>query len=138
MTNRPMMVEEPILIKAYEIDSMGIVSNIVYIKWFEDLRHTFLNKYYPYKEMMKSGISPILVKTEAQYKSPLRITDSPVGRSWVSKLGTVKWEIMIEICTGDTVHCTGRQMGCFFDIEKNAPTTTPKVLMGAYMKESAE
>ena len=138
MTERPMMVEEQILVKAYEIDSMGIVSNIVYIKWFEDLRHTFLNKYYPYKEMMKTGISPILVKTEAQYKSPIKITDSPVGRSWVSSLGKVRWEIIIEICSGDTVHCIGKQMGCFFDIAKNEPTTTPKVLLEAYKKETSE
>ncbi len=137
MTGRPMMIEEQIMVKAYEIDSMGIVSNIVYIKWFEDLRHAFLNKYYPYKEMMKQKISPILVRTEAQYKHPLTITDSPFARSWISRLGKVKWEMMIEIFSGDTLCCTGRQTGCFFDIEKNRPTTTPKVLLDAYTAETS-
>ena len=137
MNQRPMMVEVPILVKAYEIDSMGIVSNIVYIKWFEDLRHVFLNKYYPYKEMMKTGISPILVRTEADYKSPIRITDSPMGRSFVSHLGKVKWEIMTEIYSGNTIHCIGRQKGCFFDINNNTPTSTPKVLLDAYAEETS-
>ena len=69
------VVEKGIQIKSYEIDAMGIVSNITYVKWFEDIRHDFLNVYYPYDEMMKTGISPMLMKTEVEYKLPLTIQD---------------------------------------------------------------
>ena len=37
----------------YDIDAMGIVSNIVYIRWFEDLRTIILNEYMTFSEMMK-------------------------------------------------------------------------------------
>ncbi len=135
---KPMMIESEFMIKAYEIDSVGIVSNIVYIKWFEDLRHIFMDKYYPYKEMMKQKVSPVLVKTEAVYKAPLTITDSPLGRCWMTKLGNTKWEMHIEIVCGDTVHCTGIQSGCFYDVEKKYPTRTPGQLVEAYKKQGAK
>jgi acyl-CoA thioester hydrolase len=138
MQNRPMLTQQDIMIKAYEIDSVGIVSNIVYIKWFEDLRHVFLAKYYPYREMMQSGISPMLVKTEADYKAPLTITDMPTVRSWVSKMGKVKWEITIEVFSGDTVYCVGRQLGCFYDINNQCVTHIPERLKGAYEQEISE
>jgi len=135
---KPMMIEAPIMIKAYEVDCVGIVSNIVYIKWFEDMRHYFLDKYYPYKDMMKNYVSPVLIATKAEYKAPLYITDSPIARSWVEKMGKVKWEMHIEIVCGDKVCCTGIQNGCFFDVQENAPTRTPSVLLDAYNKERME
>lgn len=138
MIERPMMIDETIKIKAYEIDSMGIVSNIVYVKWFEDLRHVFLDKYYPYNEMMESKISPMLIKTEVEYKTPLTIFDNPMGRSWVSKMGKMKWEITYEIYSGDTIHSIGKQTGCFFDLERKRPTKVPERMTFAYNKEIAE
>ena len=136
--DKPMMIEAQIMVKAYEVDCVGIVSNIVYIKWFEDMRHYFMDKYYPYREMMQNNVSPVLVKTQAEYKVPLTITDRPIGRCWMEKLGKVKWEMRIEIISGGTVCCAGIQNGCFFDIERNQPTSTPKVLLDAYNKERAE
>ena len=35
---RQLIAEKEITINAYDIDARGIVSNIVYIRWFEDLR----------------------------------------------------------------------------------------------------
>jgi len=132
---RPMLIENDIYIKAYEIDSMGIVSNIVYIKWFEDLRHLFLAKYYPYKEMMKEMKSPMLMKTEVEYKKPLTIMDSPVGKLWIGKFGRTKWEMNFEISVGDVIHCTGKQTGCFYDIANNTPTSFPDWFLKIYDKE---
>ncbi len=133
--NKPMHTEFEFIVKAYEIDVVGIVSNIVYIKWFEDLRHAFLQKYYPFYEMVGDGVSPVLMKTEAEYKAPLRIDDHPVGRCWVSKMKGARWEIDIEICTGDKVNCIGKQKGCFYNIEDGMPARVPKRLMDAYEKE---
>lgn len=131
-----MLVEKEISIKAYEIDSMGIVSNIVYIKWFEDLRHACLGKYYPYQDMMKENKSPMLMRTEVDYKKPLNILDNPTGKIWVSKLGHTKWEMSFEISVGNTIHCQGKQIGCFFDIERNKVTSFPDWFIEIFQKEN--
>lgn len=134
MDNRKMLVEKEITINAYDIDAVGIVSNIVYVRWFEDLRFAFLDKYYPYQEMMQSKITPILLKTEVEYKKALTLFDKPVGRCWLERIGKTKWEMGLEIVTGDTVHCIGKQSGCFYDLNRNRPTKVPERFLEVYEK----
>ena len=81
-----LVVENDIEVNGYDIDAMGIMKCIVYIRWFEDLRTIFINQYMNYSEMMKQGISPILMKTEVEYKVPITIHDKPVGRCWFMKV----------------------------------------------------
>lgn len=135
MNNRKMLVEKEFKINMYDIDAMGIVNNIVYIRWFEDLRFAFLDTYYPYTEMIKSNISPILMKTESQYKTALTIFDNPIGRGWVVHLGKSRWEMEFEIISGEKIHCIGKQSGCFYDLEKKKPTLIPHRLIDQYNNE---
>jgi acyl-CoA thioester hydrolase len=132
---RPMCVEIDIRIKAYEIDAMGIVSNIIYVKWVEDLRHLVLEKYYPYTDMMREKKSPILIKTEIEYKKPFTILDVPKGKLWFSKLDKMRWEINFEFGLNDVVHCKGKQFGCFFDLDKNKITSMPEWFVDIFRKE---
>ena len=125
---KKLIVEKQIRINAYDINAMGIVSNIVYVRWFEDLRMTFLDAYYPLDEMMTIKISPILMKTEAEYKAPLTIFDKPVGKCWLVNTSEMRWEMEFEISTDNKIHCIGNQKGCFFDLEKKRPTKIPEQL----------
>lgn len=137
-TKRTLQISLDISIKAYEVDVMGIVSNIVYVKWFEDMRHIFLDQFYTYKEMMTIGHSPILTKTEVEYKTPLTIFDQPTGYAWMEDLGSSKWVMAFEIRSGETVHCIGRQSGCFYDINRKRPIAWPKYVLDLYQSELAK
>ena len=131
-----MLIETEIRIKAYEIDAMGVVSNIEYVRYFEDLRHLFLDRYYPYSEMMKKHVSPVLMNTNIHYQIPLTIHDRPVGRCWVTKMKMAKWEFTFEIESPAGIHCIGTQKGGFFDIQANRPIRCPESLMEAYRREA--
>lgn len=130
-----MLIEKKLSVQAYDIDAMGIVSNIVYVRWFEDLRMEFLNATYPLREMMKSDISPILMHTEVDYLLPLTIFDRPIGRCRLEKMGNSSWEMAFEIIVGDTVHCKGKQRGCFFDLKKKKVARIPEQLRAAIAEE---
>ncbi|MER2030573.1 MAG: thioesterase family protein [Solibacillus sp.] len=130
-----LLAEQPIHINAYDIDAMGIVSNIVYVRWFEDLRMAFLNEHYPLAEMMAVQISPILMKTEIEYKAPLTIFDKPLGRCWMVKVGQSSWEMELEITTEKHTHCIGKQSGCFFDLEKKKVAKIPEPLKKLFEME---
>ena len=136
MNKQPLIVSD-IRIKAYEVDAMGIVSNIVYIKWFEDLRHLMLDRFYPYQDMMKEGKSPILIKTEVEYKKPLTIMDEPVGRLWFSLKGRSRWEIHFEICVDNIVYCTGKQSGYYYDMLRRKPTAFPEWFINKFKEENS-
>ena len=71
-----------------------------------------------YSEMMTQGISPILMKTEVDYKVPVTIHDRPRARCWMIKASKMKWIFKFEIATNEKVHCIGYQTGGFYDLEK--------------------
>ena len=134
-----MLLEMPIKVNGYDIDVMGIVSNIVYVRWFEDLRHHFLDTYWPYEEMLEKGQSPVLAKTEVQYKYPLTIQDKPVvGRVWVNNFGRAKWDMGFEIANANRIFCIGMQMGYIFDLNRKKPIPMPEELVAKYEKSKSE
>lgn len=133
--NKPLYLELPIRVNAYDVDAMGFVSNIVYIRWFEDMRMNFLDKYYPYKEMIKSNQSPVLAKTEIEYKKGLTIHDHVIGKSWAHLMGPIKWEMEFLIESEQGVHCAGRQYGYYIDIVKKRPIKIPPPLVEAFEKD---
>lgn len=132
---RLMLIELPIQVSGYDIDVMGIVSNIVYVRWFEDLRWQFLEKYYPFEDIYRSGLSPILSHTEVEYKAPLTVFDAPVGRCWVTALRKSRWEMAFELEVNGKIHTTGRQCGYFFDLERKRPARIPQRLLSAFEQE---
>ncbi|MCF8308160.1 MAG: acyl-CoA thioesterase [Bacteroidales bacterium] len=127
-----MQVELPIKIYGYDIDVMGIVHNIVYIKWFEHLRQEFLDQYWPLEHMLQQDQSPILQKTQVEYKKPLTIYDKPTGILWVSKIKRVRWAVDIEIVQNGQIYCTGQQSGFFYDLKEKQPVLMPKALVNMY------
>lgn len=141
MTNRDkgvpriMYCETPIQIHSYHIDSMNIVHNSIYVKWFEEVRMVFLDKYYPYVNMLEKNYSPVIASTELNYKYPLRMFDKPIGKAWVEKFTRAKWILNFEIVTEDKVHCIGRQVGYMVDLTRLKPVPMPEELMAQYEKE---
>ena len=119
-------------VPAYDIDAMGIVSNIVYVRWFEDLRTAFLEKYHPLRVMLAAGVTPILAHTDIHYRWPITIQDQPTGEAWIETMGRSKWQIGFEIRAGEKVCCTGTQEGIFVDLATRRPVPAPAELIAAY------
>ena len=128
MTQKPLLIEMPIKINFYDIDAMGIVSNIVYVRWLEDLRTKFLDVYFPLPDLLKEGITPILRETHVDYKRPLTIFDQPKGQLWISELHRGRWVIEQEIYCGDKLHCKALQRGYFVNLQTKRPVPVPEKL----------
>ena len=129
-----LLVEHPIRVFPYDIDGMFVVSNTVYIKWFEQLRTYFLDKYLPFETIMAQRISPVLQKTIVEYKRPITIHDSPIGKVWIQHLGRAKWQCNFEIWVGEKLHTTGEQYGYFYHIDRKRVVPVPEELTIAYEK----
>ena len=71
--------EQPLPIRTYDIDFAGIVSNIVFIRWLEDLRLALLDRAYPLTRALAEDVAPILLATRINYRRP--VTTSPSIRS---------------------------------------------------------
>jgi acyl-CoA thioester hydrolase len=137
-TIRALQVDMSFAVRAYDIDAMGIVSNIVYVRWFEDLRTEFLERVLPLREILASGTAPILAHTDIHYRSPITIQDQPVGCVWVEILGRAKWRLGFEIKAGGRICCTGSQEGLFISLTTRKPVPVPSRLADAYAAQQIE
>lgn len=128
MPKRPFLITLPITVKTYDIDFANIVHNAVYIRWLEDLRTQVLADYYSIEEMIADGISPILIRTEIDYRVPVRFGDKLVGQMWVSNLERTRWTILTEMHVGDTLTTTARQVGYLANMKNGRPIRIPNRL----------
>ncbi|MBK8984710.1 MAG: acyl-CoA thioesterase [Chloroflexi bacterium] len=127
-TIRPFLIQLPIQVKTYDIDFANIVHNAVYIRWLEDLRTAMLADYYAIEQMLADGLTPILTKTEIEYRRPVRFGDAVLGRMWLADLGRTRWTVQSEICVGEIVAAASQQTGYFAELGNGRATRVPAQL----------
>jgi acyl-CoA thioester hydrolase len=124
--NRPFFTQLTLVVKTYDIDFANIVHNMVYIRWLEDLRFEMLTKHYSMEEMLADGFSPILTRTEIEYRRAVRLGDVVNGRMWLSELGQTKWTVQAELIVGDKICTTANQNGYFANLKTLRPARVPE------------
>lgn len=129
---RPFGVELAIPVRGYDIDFAGIVSNIVYIRWLEDLRMALLATYFPFEECVRLGVTPVILQTTISYHQAVRMFDPVVGRIWVTAMGKTRWEIAAEFVVGERVMASATQRGCFISLATGRPAPIAAGLLGPW------
>ena len=122
-------VVRPIEIKTYDIDHAGIVGNIVYVRWLEDLRLAMMAEVYPLAQAVADDLAPVLLETRISYERPLTLADRVVGRIWAIAMTGVRWRIGAEFRVGEAVHARAEQTGIFIRLSTRKPVPSPKVLV---------
>lgn len=124
----PRIIERALPIRTYDIDFAGIVSNIVYIRWLEDLRLAMMEEAYPIARALAEDVAPILLETKIAYERPVTIHDALRGRMWATEMGRVKWHLAAEFVVGDAVHARAEQVGLFIRLSTRRPIAPPAPL----------
>jgi acyl-CoA thioester hydrolase len=132
MKIKPLEISLDLTIKTYDIDFAGIVSNIVYIRWLEDLRLKMLESHFPLEQLMSKGYCPTVNSTEIKYQKALRLGDRPVGKMWMSQLGRLRCTLQAEICLGQEIAATATQVGFFMSLESMRPMAIPEEFKNIY------
>ena len=127
--HRPLCVTLPIRIKTYDIDFVGHVNNIVYVRWLEDLRLQLLDEYAPLDELRAAGTVPIVVNTNIHYRRAISLSDRDVhAQMWVHDFRLAIFHLSAEFSVGGEVRCTARQRGTFINTETGKPVRVPEQL----------
>jgi len=115
-------------VQGYDIDFARIVSNIVYVRWLEDLRLHFCDRYYPVEEMIAQDFVPVLGSTHIEYKRAIRFGDEVVGRIWFHEFDGPRWTFHFEILVNGATSATATQTGVFVRLSNTRPIRVPKDL----------
>jgi acyl-CoA thioester hydrolase len=118
--------EQQFRVQTYDIDFAGIVSNIVFVRWLEDLRLGLMEKAYPLVQALAEDVAPILVSTRIAYRRPVTIADRLVGRIQVAALGRVRWRLAAEFTVAGAIHADAEQEGLFMRLSTRRPIAIPE------------
>ena len=121
-------VQHDFRVMTYDIDFAGIVSNISYIRWLEDLRNLFAEQALSLGEAVQRGIAPALMHTEIDYLAPVRFPDRVTGRMWLAESSRIRWVIAAEFqsqASGRLV-ARARQSGVFLALDSLRPVRLPQ------------
>lgn len=136
MIQKPLQVNLDLSVKTYDIDFAGVVSNIVYLRWLEDLRLKILDTYLPLEQLMAQGYCPIVASSQIEYKRAIRMFDRPLGKMWVNKLGRSRCTLQAEIYLDKQIVTTATQVGFFIDFKTMRPTAIPQELKNIYTESN--
>lgn len=70
----PVVVELPVLWG--DMDAMGHVNNVVYLRWFESARIDYFAKSGLWARVKEEGVGPILARSTIDYRLPLTFPDT--------------------------------------------------------------
>jgi acyl-CoA thioester hydrolase len=130
------VIERDLAVRTYDIDFAGVVSNIVYVRWLEDLRLAMMDEVYPIARALAEDVAPILLETRIAYERPVTIHDRLKGRMWVTEMGRVKWHLAAEFVVGEEVHARAEQTGLFIRLTTRRPIAPPRPLRERYAPET--
>lgn len=121
-------VRRSFTVMTYDIDFAGVVSNITYTRWLEDLRNLFAEQTLSVGEAFRRGIAPALTRTEIDFLSPVRFPDTVIGRMWLDELGPARWLLAAEFSSeaSGTVAVRAKQTGLFVSLQTFRPVPLPE------------
>ena len=132
LRKQPFEIEIHLPVKTYDIDFAGVVSNIVYVRWLEDLRLEMLARHFPLDEQLKNGIVPVIVQTKIDYKQPIKLSDQPRGKMWIKTMASLRWSVIAEITVNNKIAALGEQVGVFVNLQNSKPIRMPEGLKQKY------
>ncbi len=109
-------------VRDYELDMQGIVNNGVYFNYLEHARHEYLlAKGVDFAVLTRDGIHLVVIRSELDYKAPLKSGDRFAVEVTIERLGKVRFgfrqrvirleddKVMLEgMVTGTALNARGR------------------------------
>ena len=132
MKHKPLETTLNLSIKTYDIDFAGIVNNVVYIRWLEDLKVKMFESYLPLEKLMDRGYCPIVDSTQIKYKQALKMFDKPIGKMWIAELGRLRCTVQAEIYLNEKIVTSATQVGFFISLKTVRPIAIPQDLKEIY------
>lgn len=116
------------IVRFSEVDSLGIVWHGNYLKYFEDARLSFGEKYgFEYMDIFKNGFLAPLVEIKCNYKSVLRYRDRIIIEIAYVNCDAMKLLFEYKVMKADTleVAATGSSIQVLLDKKGGLVLTVP-------------
>lgn len=135
---RCLLHEADIIVKTYDIDSAGHVSNIVYLRWMEDMRLALLEKHVPLENLIASGYCPVIASTQIEYKKAIKLFDKPRASMWIASITPATMQFEGEIRVNDELTTHATHTGAFINQQTCRPLRLPAAIVEKFKEAQNE
>ncbi len=101
-----MSFTHPLQIFPDDIDLMGHVNNVVYVRWVQDVAEAHWNHIAPPE--VKARYLWVVLRHEIEYKNPALLADSIAGITWVGEHNGARFDRVVNLFSPITQKCTHR------------------------------
>jgi acyl-CoA thioester hydrolase len=116
-----------------EMDAMGHVNNVVYLRWFESVRMVYLERIGLMAHMQEHGIGPILAETRCRFRIPLEYPDEVEVGARVAKLETDRFLMEYAVASRNhgRIAAEGDGLIVTFDYDAKRKAPVPEAAVAA-------
>ena len=127
--------EMNIAIKPDDIDQLGHVNNVVYLRWVQDLAVAHWQTAALAEDQAK--LLWVVVRHEIDYKRPAFLEDEIIGRTWVGKASRRMFDRHTEFvrASDQRVLARVRTVWCPVDRQTGKPTTVSSTVREQFSAE---
>jgi acyl-CoA thioester hydrolase len=128
MSQSPETFELAIRVEASDIDELGHVNNVTYVRWVQDVAVAHWRHAAPPSDLAR--LFWIVVRHEIDYKQAAYLGDEIIARTWVGTASWVKFERHTELlrATDGCLLSKARSLWCPMDVRTGRPArVSPEV-----------
>ena len=128
--------EMAIAVAPEDIDVMGHVNNVVYVRWVQDVAVAHWQAGATREQ--QNAIAWVVVRHEIDYKRPAMPGDTVVARTWVGTATAQTFERHTEILRNGKVLVRARTLWCPVDIRSGRPLRVPQQVRDRFSVPEAD
>jgi acyl-CoA thioester hydrolase len=127
--------EIEVRIEPGDVDGMGHVNNIVYVRWIQEVAMAHWSAVAPADA--QAAMTWVVLRHEIDYLRPARPGDRVRARTWIGAGESLRYERFTEIVGDDgTVLARARTLWCPVDITTGRPRRVPPEVRAAFSTSS--
>lgn len=111
----------PITVQAADIDELGHVNNVVYLRWVQEVATA--HWHHAASEELQNRYFWVVLRHEIDYKHPAFLTDKIMGYTWVGMHQGAKFERFVSLyrAGSDQLLASAKTTWCLLDAQSMRP-----------------
>ena len=137
MTQVPEAYEVTLSVEPADIDRLGHVNNVVYLRWVQETAQAHWQAIASPAD--QADFLWMVLRHEIDYKQPAYLGDQIIGRTWVGTATRIRFERHTELLRASdrVLLAKARTMWCPVDARSLRPVMVPPELRARFAREAA-